>query len=174
MVRLETEEGAVHDAAQEVDDGAAVVGLLAYELVEPALEDVGAALAALGRFLFHGGDAAHGAYAAVGVAEVGGGVLDQVLGDEAWGDLVYSPSGGRSVVVAEAFEGALGDAQVELDNAAAVVGLLADYLREGWVFLLCCYAHKFYHITRVKREGFTTEDTEGTEVGLWGREGGSV
>ena len=44
----------MHDAAQEVDDGAAVVGLLAYELVEPALEDVGAALAALGRFLFHG------------------------------------------------------------------------------------------------------------------------
>ena len=54
------------------------------------------------------------------------------------------------MVVAEAFEGALGDAQVELDDAAAVVGLLADYLGQGWVFLLCCYAHKFYHITLVK------------------------
>ena len=62
-------------------------------------------------------------------------VFLQVLADEAGGDLVEPPGGGRSVVVAEAVEGALGDAKVELDDAPSAVSLFADDLGQGWVFL---------------------------------------
>ena len=39
------------------------------------------------------------------------------------------------MVVAKAVEGALGDAKVELDDAPSAVGLFADDLGQGWVFL---------------------------------------
>ena len=96
----------------------------------------------------------------LGVAEVGWGVLDQVLGDEAWGDLVEAPGGGGAVVVPEAVDGSLGDAEVELDDASAIVGDLADDLRHGWRALLyCCYAHAFQYSTGVL----------GVKGGKWGK-----
>ena len=70
-------------------------------------------------------------------------VLQQVLLDEAGGDLVDAPGGGRAVVVAEAFDVAIGDAQVELDDESSAVGFLADYLGQGWVFLSYYCAHVF-------------------------------
>ena len=106
--------------------------------------------------------------AAQGVAALGVVVLLQVLGDESWGYLVESPGGGHAVAVLEAFEVAIGDAEVELDDAASAVGLLADYLRHGGVFLLCCCAHVFYCIRGVKGKLFTAEDAEGDS--LWERE----
>ena len=62
-------------------------------------------------------------------------VFLQVLADEAGGDLVEPLGGGGSVVVAKAVEGALGDAKVELDDAPSAVGLFADDLGQGWIFL---------------------------------------
>ena len=126
----------------------------------------GGLIAAVGHLLLHGGDAPHGeAAAAHGRADLGVGVLEQVFGDESGGDLVESPGGGHAVSVLEAFEAAIGDAEVELGDAAAVVGHLADdfgpatgvsvVLPRSWVLVYqVCQGGKI----------FTTEDTEGAEV----------
>ena len=183
VVGLEAVDPVLHDVVQEVDDGAAVDRLGADEhghevLIhrrehsEEVLREGGRGVHPARRIRVGAGVGLAGAStqrvaagdAAVLLKELGGGpgpVLFELLG------------GVDPVAEFSAIDPVDHDVDEEVDDEAAVVGLLADDVCEcGRLPLRGCFyglhgiGHGFYYtgeLGRVKRGIFTTEDTESTE-----------